>query len=62
MFGPQNSENDVKDYLAHGMDPNYCLKMYDGWQYREKVERLMNGATLDGSCEIKTVPLPAPNS
>ncbi len=34
MFGPQNSENDVKDYLAHGMDPNYCLKMYDGWQYR----------------------------
>ena len=34
MFGPKNLENDVKDYLAYGMDPNYCLKMYDGWQYR----------------------------
>lgn len=33
-FGPKNLENDVKDYLVAGMDPNYCLKMYDGWQYR----------------------------
>lgn len=33
-FGPKNLENDVKDYLAHGLDPNYCLKMYEGWQYR----------------------------
>ncbi len=33
-FGPKNLGNNVKDYLAHGMNPNYCLKMYDGWQYR----------------------------
>ena len=33
-FGPGNRGNDVKDYLEAGLDPNYCLKMYDGWQYR----------------------------
>lgn len=33
-FGPSGRENDVKDYLAAGLDPDYCLKMYDGWQFR----------------------------
>lgn len=33
-FGPHGRENDIKDYLAAGLDPNYCLKMYDGWQFR----------------------------
>lgn len=33
-FGPSGRENDVKDYLASGLDPDYCLKMYDGWQFR----------------------------
>ena len=34
QFGPNYRGNDVKDYLESGMNPNYCLKMYDGWQYR----------------------------
>lgn len=33
-FGPSGRGNDVKDYLAAGLDPDYCLKMYDGWQFK----------------------------
>ncbi len=33
-FGPKHNDNDVQDYLDAGFDPNYCLILAEGWQYR----------------------------
>lgn len=34
MYGFSEKQNTVKDFLDAGYDPNYCLKLYNGWQYR----------------------------
>ena len=54
-YGTKEGDTSVQDYLDAGCDPNYCLLLAEGWQYRNPL-MLFNTAAMYNTAYNKENP------